>query len=380
MDKIGSIYEIILQKSDFLETRRKIMLKSLYIKEILTIILMLLSAFISYKLILKFNIDSFSYIEPFLGFICVISAFIILPCLTIICAAGTFQIFKNTVKEFSDFVKKTCMKDLTKELSLLWENKKAIEDLPLQISDIFPAYTNIEYDDTFQGTYLDTEFHAQELKLILKGSKSNTTTFRGIAICMPANKKVKAQTIITTKKDTNIRNRAMTVPIMLLLGTVFLVLGIFGLKIALSGNNTASDTKVIFNSIGSIGVGIGAFFLAVVQIKNERRLQKIKLEDLNFDKKFNVYSEDQIEARYHVTTAFMDRLQNLQTAFGTKNIKCSFFNDKVMFAISTSKDLFEIGNLFVQITDKKQIEKFYAELSSVYNMIDYFKLAEKTGL
>ena len=172
----------------------------------------------------------------------------------------------------------------------------------------------------------------------------------------------------------------MTVPIMLLLGTVFLVLGIFGLKITLSGNNTASDTKVIFNSIGSIGVGIGAFFLAVVQIKNERRLQKIKLEDLNFDKKFNVYSEDQIEARYHVTTAFMDRLQNLQTAFGTKNIKCSFFNDKVMFAISTSKDLFEIGNLFVQLTDKKQIEKFYAELSSVYNMIDYFKLAEKTGL
>ncbi|MBR1460374.1 DUF3137 domain-containing protein, partial [bacterium] len=63
-----------------------------------------------------------------------------------------------------------------------------------------------------------------------------------------------------------------------------------------------------------------------------------------------------------------------------KKIKCSFIGDKIVFAISTNKDLFEIGHLFTPMKSSKQIEKLYNEIVSIIEMIDYFKLNERTGL
>ena len=114
--------------------------------------------------------------------------------------------------------------------------------------------------------------------------------------------------------------------------------------------------------------------------KAKESLNSIILEDPEFNKKYNVYSSDQIESRYLVTTAFMERFKTLHTAFGSNKAKCSFFDDKVMFAISTNKNLFEIGDLFHPLTDMKHINDFMKEISAIYEIIDYFKLTEKTGL
>lgn len=109
-------------------------------------------------------------------------------------------------------------------------------------------------------------------------------------------------------------------------------------------------------------------------------MQDVKLEDLSFEKNFNVYTKDQIEARYLLTTAFMERLKNIETAFGTKQIKCSFFDDNIIFAISTKKDLFELCSLFRPFSDTRYIENFYDEIISIQKLIDHFKLSENTGL
>lgn len=106
---------------------------------------------------------------------------------------------------------------------------------------------------------------------------------------------------------------------------------------------------------------------------------KIRLEDVKFAKKFKVFSEDEVEARYLVTTAFMERFLNLTTSFGAKKAKCAFFSNKVMFAISTRKNLFEFGSLFKTLEKPKNVT-FFNELMSILDMIDYFKLDEKLGL
>ena len=51
-----------------------------------------------------------------------------------------------------------------------------------------------------------------------------------------------------------------------------------------------------------------------------------------------------------------------------------------MFAISTDKDVFEIGSLNKSLEDPESINEFYNELSSILDMIEYFKLDEKIGL
>ena len=380
-DRLYEIYsKTVLPKLKTIEPQRKKIVNILIIKEILLFFNILLFSFITYKLILMNILDKWSYIPALGGTVYLLFTLFIMPGIAIASIYGMLHIFKNAVKNFKLQIKTACMRDFTDAFSVKWNYESPSKNLPFTSSNIFSAYTKADYDDTFSGEYKNTEFHVQEVKLILESDKENKTAFKGIVICLPSNKTVKAKTIITTKFDVGIQNRGMTQFTSLLSGLGFIVLGIVLWFLDIETENFWVKFKCISGSIMSILSGIGVFVYAWNQHKREKEYKRISLEDLNFDKRFNVLSKDQIEARYLVTTAFMERLLNLQTAFGTKNIKCSFFDDKVMFAISTNKDLFELGNLFVPLTDKRQIETFYKELSSIYNMIDYFKLSEKTGL
>ena len=44
-------------------------------------------------------------------------------------------------------------------------------------------------------------------------------------------------------------------------------------------------------------------------------LKNVKLEDPNFEKMFEVYSDDQVESRYLLTVTFMERLKELAETF-----------------------------------------------------------------
>ena len=55
-------------------------------------------------------------------------------------------------------------------------------------------------------------------------------------------------------------------------------------------------------------------------------------------------------------------------------------DDKLMIAIDTKEDLFEIADLHTSLKDKMYVNKMYNQLASIYRLIEYFKLDEKTGL
>lgn len=135
------------------------------------------------------------------------------------------------------------------------------------------------------------------------------------------------------------------------------------------------------NNITALVVGIVLPLVIILFIFPKNQMMSMKLEDSDFNKKYIVTTEDQIEGRYLITTGFMDRFKNLQTAFGTKNIKCAFFDNKVMFALHTNKDFFELSEgLFHSLKHPKRVKSFYEETTAIYDIIDYFKLDEKTGL
>ena len=108
--------------------------------------------------------------------------------------------------------------------------------------------------------------------------------------------------------------------------------------------------------------------------------KQLKLEDPEFNKHYRAYSTDQVEGRYLITPAFMERFKHIQTAFGAKGAKCAFYDSHILFALSTNKNLFEIGGLFHSLNDPKQMEEFFNELTSIMRLIDRFKLTEHTGL
>jgi hypothetical protein len=70
------------------------------------------------------------------------------------------------------------------------------------------------------------------------------------------------------------------------------------------------------------------------------RGELVKLEDPEFEREFAVYADDQIEARYILSTSLMQRILQFKAKTG-RNIYLSFVNSSVNVAISTSKNLFE---------------------------------------
>ena len=241
-------------------------------------------------------------------------------------------------------------------------------DKSLMDSALFISYNNRYSDDEFTGSYKGVPFKIAETRMykIIGSSDSQTSicAFKGVILSFRSNKKINNRTIVATKGDFTKKNQALAT-VLVFLPCCF--------QIFKSGY---SHWKTVL----AIIILIGVFVVAKLLDMSEEALDEVKLEDPEFSKRFNVYSSDQVEARYLVTTSFMQRFYDLKTAFRAKNAKCSFFGDTLMIAINTNKNLFEICNLFKSLNDPSSINEFYSEITSVYNIIDYLKLDEKTGL
>lgn len=85
------------------------------------------------------------------------------------------------------------------------------------------------------------------------------------------------------------------------------------------------------------------------------RGELIKLEDLEFEKEFCVYSDDQVEARYILSTSLMKRIVDFKRKWNTK-VYLSFRHSKVYIAIKMDKNLFET-RLFKSIVDYSFMEE-----------------------
>ena len=271
-------------------------------------------------------------------------------------------IYRN--KDFGTLLK-TNLNDLICKAAGELKPDKDLE-MDFSKSGLFARYNKALADDKFRGKYNSVAFEIFEGMI---------PPFRGVVFAFKSNKKIKNRTILISKNDISQKNSDLIrvwIPIMIILSTVlaFSINGEFTILKALEYFLFCSMFFALFYVIGILGT----------QNINREALNKINMEDVEFCRKFDVYSSDEVEARYLATPAFIERFQSLKTVFGAKKIKCAFYEDKVMFAISTSKDLFEIGNLFTPLENPEKILNFYKQITAIPEMIDYFKLDEKTGL
>ena len=109
-------------------------------------------------------------------------------------------------------------------------------------------------------------------------------------------------------------------------------------------------------------------------------LQQVNLEDIEFEKEYNVYSNDQIEARYILTTAFMERFKNIKLAFRASKIEASISEQGILLAISTNRDLFKVGKLWRPVADYEQFKTMADEFASILELIDTLKLEQNIGM
>ena len=118
----------------------------------------------------------------------------------------------------------------------------------------------------------------------------------------------------------------------------------------------------------------------IVQNKDAFDFINYMSEDIQFEKKFDVFTDDEVEARYLITPSFMERLNEMQVAFTADKVSCAFYKKYLFIALHTSKDLFSICSLFKKIDEPKQFFTMFEEILSIIKLIDHFKLNQKIGL
>ncbi|WP_394147979.1 DUF3137 domain-containing protein [Shewanella atlantica] len=195
----------------------------------------------------------------------------------------------------------------------------------LKRSKLLPGYEDAHFEDYVQGTYKGVGIAINELKLtkeVRRDKRNETkTVFSGVMVQLGCHKSFSGHTVV-------VRNRGSLI-------------------------NFLSDSF--------------------------KRLSRVKLEDPRFEKLFDVFSSDQVEARYLLTVAFMERLQELANCFSGQ-FQCAFYEDKLLIMLASRENRFELGSIFNGATFEYEFSQINREMKQLFAMIEVLKLDEYTGL
>ena len=234
-------------------------------------------------------------------------------------AAGSWFWIK---KSFEKKIKRQVMPILMKAIpNFSWEEKPPVTKEDMNEAKIFPLIPKckVSSDDCFKGKYRDVHINITECDF--QYGKKNV--FQGAVIKIDMNKNFEGTTVIRPKKGIEFRH---------------------------------------------------------VKDLTKARLEKIELEDVEFNKTYDVYSTDQIESRYLLTTSFIERFKNITMAFSSQVSFCAFHGKHVYIAPYCKKDLFSVGSLIKPVADSKQFMTLFNELITILELVDHFKLDKKLGL
>lgn len=156
----------------------------------------------------------------------------------------------------------------------------------------------------------------------------------------------------------------------------------------------SDDNEIVFNGM-LIRLNMNKNFLYKTIIKKDsglilnwindktnsfKNLENVQLEDPIFEKQFEVYSENQVEARYLLTTSFMERLLKLTELFKTSDIQCSFYNNTLLLMIPCQEDRFEPKSIFYPVDFQEDMKSIISEMNIIFEMIEILKLNQKIGM
>ena len=105
---------------------------------------------------------------------------------------------------------------------------------------------------------------------------------------------------------------------------------------------------------------------------NVGRPDVVRLEDPEFEKIFVVYSSDEVEARYILSTSFMERLVEFRKKMNS-SVQLSFVGSNMYMAIPMKKNLFE-PSLRRTVMNFNDIQEYYKQILFCTSIVDEMNL------
>lgn len=103
--------------------------------------------------------------------------------------------------------------------------------------------------------------------------------------------------------------------------------------------------------------------------KKRGDMKRVGLVDPVFEKIFEAYGTDQVEARYLLTPTFMQRLVDLENSVDGKNIRFAFIGGQLLIAIETA-NRYEPGSMFKPLIETARTQNILNEIGAIYDVID----------
>lgn len=105
--------------------------------------------------------------------------------------------------------------------------------------------------------------------------------------------------------------------------------------------------------------------------REDERRRKIEFEDIQFNKDFTVYAQDDLEAFYILTPQFIDTLKNMARTMDG-NLMFGFIDNKLHVAINTGKDAMEPSIFRSELNHNlKEVQK---EINIIISIIEGLNL------
>ena len=118
-------------------------------------------------------------------------------------------------------------------------------------------------------------------------------------------------------------------------------------------------------------------FTSTTVVLRDRKLQRRRLGDMKrvgmaspkWEKMFEAYGTDQVEARVKLDPAFMETLMRLEETVDGKKLRFAFFADR-LHVICETPNRFEPGSMFKPLVDPRRMQKLIDEVEALFGVID----------
>jgi hypothetical protein len=119
------------------------------------------------------------------------------------------------------------------------------------------------------------------------------------------------------------------------------------------GTTKIARDSGIFNALGAIG----------------DKFSRVKLEDPEFEKYFEVYGTDQVEARFMLTPDVMQAYLDLEDAFKGSKLRATYHEDRI-FVATEGGNLFEPGSMRKPLNDPERVGDLLEDFAAIFHLID----------
>lgn len=106
-------------------------------------------------------------------------------------------------------------------------------------------------------------------------------------------------------------------------------------------------------------------------------LSHANLVDPEFEKQYDAFTSDQVEARYIIDPVMIEKFAKLQEQYMTNKIQAAFYDNKVLLMLESKHNYFEPPKITIPATSEMDLIMLKREIRTIFGILDHLDLVKE---